>query len=152
MVRPFPEKANPMIRSAAPSRMILPVLCTLALLGLAGCHKASQQPVGKAAGGEVLPGTISDAMIDVDRTQARPLLEPAHATGASAEDILGEDASTPAADSASAPDVAPTATATPHAEATAAPKKAEPEKAATKPTAAKAKSSSHPASAKAADD
>lgn len=51
-----------------------PVL--FALLLLSACGKSSAPPAGKAAGADVLPGTISDAMINVDQSQSRPLLQP----------------------------------------------------------------------------
>ena len=47
-------------------------------LVLAACQ---QQPApqggGKAAGGEVLPGSVSDAMIDLDGATGTPPLQPA---------------------------------------------------------------------------
>jgi hypothetical protein len=50
-------------------------LCAICLL-LAGCGKAAQPPAGKAAGAQVLPGTISDAMLNLDQSRAQPLLQP----------------------------------------------------------------------------
>jgi hypothetical protein len=72
---------------------VLPVTC-LALLQ-AGCGKGADQPAGKAAGAEVLPGTISDAMINVDQSQSQPLLQPAppsKTTAADAPDDAASDA------------------------------------------------------------
>jgi hypothetical protein len=55
-----------------PIRSALLAICFV----LAGCGKAAEPPAGKAAGAQVLPGSISDAMLDLDQSQARPLLQP----------------------------------------------------------------------------
>lgn len=50
-----------------------------ALALLAGCHgqESSADKAGaKAAGGEVLPGSVSDAMIDLDGATGTPPLQP----------------------------------------------------------------------------
>lgn len=62
---------------------------------LCACGKAPAPPAGKAAGAEVLPGTISDAMLNVDQSQSRPLLQPAPKKAGPAA-----DASDPADDAA----------------------------------------------------
>lgn len=54
-----------------------------ALALLAGCHgqespadKGTDRGGAKAAGGEVLPGSVSDAMIDLDGATGTPPLQP----------------------------------------------------------------------------
>lgn len=47
------------------------------LLLLAGCDQFSAPKAGPTASGEVLPGTVSDAMLNIDRTQAEAPLAPA---------------------------------------------------------------------------
>jgi len=61
------------------------VLCATCLL-LAACSKGAQQPAGKAAGAQVLPGTVSDAMLNLDQSRAQPLLQPPPRTVATADD------------------------------------------------------------------
>ena len=63
-------------------------------LALGACDKTPDHSAAKAAGGKVLPGTISDAMLNLDQSRARPLLQPppreqgpaAEATGDSSAD------------------------------------------------------------------
>lgn len=43
---------------------------------LAGCEKTANKGDGAAASGEVLPGSISDDMIDLDTSTASPPLAP----------------------------------------------------------------------------
>lgn len=82
------------------------VIVAALALAVAGCGKQADHGA-KAAGGEVLPGTISDAMIDTSQSQAEPVLMPVKVAKArdAAED-QGE-ASTGATDSAAAPAPAP---------------------------------------------
>ena len=50
-----------------------------ALALLAGCHgqeSPADKAGAKAAGGEVLPGSVSDAMIDLDGATGTPPLQP----------------------------------------------------------------------------
>jgi hypothetical protein len=75
------------------------LLLTGAALALTGCNKAAPPPAGKAAG-EVMPGTISDAMLDLDRSQAQAPLQPVQTHRTTAADILGDDASGAASDAA----------------------------------------------------
>lgn len=56
-----------MIRSTA--------IFALGLL-LASCNQQAEQGKATAAGGEVLPGSISDEMIDLDTSTASPPLAP----------------------------------------------------------------------------
>ena len=75
-------------------------ITTAALLMLSGCDKGAPPPAGKSAGAQVLPGTISDAMINLDQSQSRPLLQPAQRTHTTASEIMGDDASDASGDSA----------------------------------------------------
>jgi hypothetical protein len=56
-----------------------PVVLALALapLLLAGCGKSDAPQTGSKASGEILPGTVTDAMLDTDRSQAEAPLAPA---------------------------------------------------------------------------
>ena len=52
------------------------LLCTLpALALLAACGDGASDSDGRAASGEVLEGTISDAMLPVERVRSEPPLE-----------------------------------------------------------------------------
>lgn len=59
--------------------IILPIALLPIALGLAlgGCGKKADDKAATAAGAEVLPGTISDDMIDLDTSTASPPLAPA---------------------------------------------------------------------------
>ncbi|WP_353230592.1 hypothetical protein [Novosphingobium sp.] len=72
-------------------------VCTLSVT-LAACSKAPEASAGKAAGAQVLPGTISDAMPNLDRSQAQPLLQAAPAAISAAVDPGADAASNSAAD------------------------------------------------------
>jgi hypothetical protein len=54
--------------------IVLPLVLGLAL---GGCGKKADDKAAAAAGAEVLPGTISDDMIDLDTSTASPPLAPA---------------------------------------------------------------------------
>lgn len=80
---------------------------SLAML-LAGCQKqAAEKGAAKAAGGEVLPGTVSDAMINLDGATGTPPLQPAPRAKPTAKapeaQASEEPASGPVADPAPAP-------------------------------------------------
>ena len=69
------------------------------LLLLANCSKPSAPQAGPTASGEVLPGTVSDAMLDTDRSRAEAPLAPTAANAASKADTSAASAaSDPAAD------------------------------------------------------
>lgn len=91
---------------------IVPALALLLALG--ACQKGAEPEKGaaKAAGGEVLPGSVSDAMIDLDGATGTPPLQPppkAKASAAAPEAAVSEDATAPAADTPAAPVAAPAA-------------------------------------------
>jgi hypothetical protein len=83
------------------------------LLALGGCQKSAEPEKGaaKAAGGDVLPGSVSDAMIDLDGATGTPPLQPApkaKASAAAPEATASADATaaateTPAVPAAAAP-------------------------------------------------
>ncbi len=98
---------------------LIPTSClalALAPLLLCSCGKSASPQAGPTASGEILPGTVSDAMLDTDRSQAEaPLAPAAHSTsaktgaGAATESAAAEDPATaPAAASAEqTPDASP---------------------------------------------
>ncbi len=61
-------------------------LALFALAMLAGCDSAFAPKAGPTASGEVLPGTVSDAMLDTDRSQAEAPLAPTAPSAASKDD------------------------------------------------------------------
>ncbi|WP_156428295.1 hypothetical protein [Novosphingobium sp. FSW06-99] len=87
---------------------VLPAL-TCALM-LAGCDKPAQPAPGKAAGADVLPGTISDSMLDLDQSRARPLLQPVPRNPTAATDTASDAPSEAAAADSAAPPPAPAPT------------------------------------------
>lgn len=59
------------------------VVSALALLALAGCQDKKQAaPSHATAVGEVLPGSVGDAMLPVDTVRSQPPLAPRSAPGA----------------------------------------------------------------------
>ena len=87
---------------------LIPLL--LPLLVLAACNKAPAPSATKAAGADVLPGTISDAMLNTDRSQAQPMLQPyvGHKNAkADASDDASDAAADAPADTSAKPDVKP---------------------------------------------
>ena len=52
------------------------MIVLLAGLALAGCQDKKQAPVQGTAGGEVLPGSTSDAMLPIDSVRSQPPLAP----------------------------------------------------------------------------
>ena len=86
----------------------------LACLIVGGCERKAAE--GNQAAGEVLEGTISDAMIATDQTRSEPPLAPNTAKHA---DGKGEKAKGKAVD---VPEAAPAADASPAADAAPAPK------------------------------
>lgn len=60
--------------------MILRHATAALCLVLAACNQQPEDAGTTAAGGEVLPGSISDAMIDLDTSTASPPLAPVRVT------------------------------------------------------------------------
>lgn len=135
------------------NRCLMTALAACVLL--TGCGRKSDDSKAQAAGGEVLPGTVSDAMIDSDRSQAQaPLLAPSPAAGtrstgdAGAAAVKGSEASPSENATAEAEAAAPAAKASVPAPADAVPKPAASKPAVTPKPVATAKpkpSSSRPA-------
>ncbi|GAO54327.1 hypothetical protein [Novosphingobium sp. MD-1] len=84
-------------------------LALVACATLAGCGKKAGNDNGKAqaAGGEVLPGTVSDAMIDLDRSQAEAPLQAPKPGEAAKAGAAAPVADASAAADQSAPDATP---------------------------------------------
>jgi|GEM_PF-1342074 len=95
-----------------PGNLRVLAITTSALLMLSGCGKGAPPPAGKTAGAQVLPGTISDAMINLDQSQSQPLLQPVQRTRTTASEIMGDNASD-ASDDPAAPDAAQSASPAP---------------------------------------
>lgn len=91
------------------------------LLALSACNTSSAPQASSTASGEILPGSVSDAMLETDRSQAQaPLAPVAQSAGAKVD----PGASTEAADTAAVPTAA--ADTTPADPAPSAPKAANP--------------------------
>jgi hypothetical protein len=61
-------------------------LALLAGLALAGCQEKKKAEVQGTAGGEVLPGSVSDAMLPIDTIRSQPPLAPkSDASGAKSD-------------------------------------------------------------------
>lgn len=56
--------------------MKLRTLILAAALTLPGCNKEAAKPSGGTADGEILPGSISDAMLPLDTVRSQPPLAP----------------------------------------------------------------------------
>lgn len=78
----------------------LAALCLLLPVALAACESEKKVATGGSAGGEVLPGSASDAMLPVDSLRSQPPLAP-KATASAGEN--GPKANASAADVAEAP-------------------------------------------------
>lgn len=89
------------------NRTLPPLALGLALgslLALAGCSKQAGPQAGPTANGNVLPGTVSDAMLDTDRSQAQaPLAPVSHSAAAGIDTGALSVATGPAADSSAEP-------------------------------------------------
>jgi len=89
-----------------PSKMRFLAVMPVVVLALGGCDKSAPVPAGKAAGAQVLPGSISDGMVDLDQSQSHPLLNPDQSKHATAGEIMGDDGSDTAKEPVVAPEVA----------------------------------------------
>jgi hypothetical protein len=80
------------------------------LLMLAGCDSLTAPKAGPTASGEVMPGTVTDAMLDTDRSQAQPPLAPvANSPAEKGKKADGATASEAAPDSSAAAEANPSA-------------------------------------------
>ena len=97
---------------------LAPILVAPALALLAACGGDAPADDGRSASGEVLEGTISDAMLPLDRVQSEPPLEDPdafaeaqseadEATGEAADDAEGEAANEEAAETVEPPAAEP---------------------------------------------
>lgn len=110
-----------------------PALLAMALaFTLAACGSEQADPNAKAAGGEILPGTISDSMINLDTSTATPPLAPTRGkkSGAAGEEEPSSSDASAAADDQAEPQTAKSSPAAksdakPAAAKTTAPKPAE---------------------------
>ena len=99
--------------------MTRPILALALLLLLAACNDDAPGDDSRAASGEVLEGTVSDAMLPVDRVQSEPPLEDPDAFAEAQEKAAeGAPAGQPAA---AAEGEAPETAATEPSETAAAP-------------------------------
>ena len=95
---------------------------------LAACGSEKADPNAKAAGGEILPGTISDSMINLDTSTATPPLAPTRGKKgetSSEEETTGSDASAAAVDQSEPQSAQSSPAEKPAAAKTTAPKPAE---------------------------
>jgi hypothetical protein len=74
------------------SRLLLPALC----LTLAACGSDSKAPVAADAGGEVLEGSISDAMLPLDTVRSQAPLAPRPTESASGKSAAASEATSEA--------------------------------------------------------
>ncbi|MCW1382284.1 hypothetical protein OLX02_05570 [Novosphingobium sp. KCTC 2891] len=102
------------------------LLAPLALVAMTGgCGKKADEGKVQAAGGEVLPGTVSDAMLDLDHSQAEAPLQAVQPSGAAkaakapVEEASADAAAADVAEPAPAVSPAPTASASPKPAASA---------------------------------
>ncbi len=56
--------------------MIRSLLCLAVTLALGACDKPAENATGGTAGGEILPGSTSDAMLPLDSLRSQPPLAP----------------------------------------------------------------------------
>ncbi|HMO67368.1 MAG TPA: hypothetical protein PKE25_01665 [Novosphingobium sp.] len=80
-------------------RLLVPALCLL----LTACGKESQAPVAAQAGGEVLEGSISDAMLPLDTVRSQAPLAPRPTEGAAAKAATSEKSDQAEAEAEAAP-------------------------------------------------
>ncbi|MEP7221554.1 MAG: hypothetical protein ABI673_02675 [Novosphingobium sp.] len=85
--------------------MIRAVLIPIMVLGLTACKKDAPSQSRQAAG-EVLPGSVSDAMLPLDSVTSQPPLAP-HTEKATAKGGAADSAASDAADGADVGEPAP---------------------------------------------
>lgn len=82
-----------------------------AALALSGCKGESKRETGGTAGGEILPGSASDAMLPYDTVRSQAPLAPKEEGGESGKDKQGEAPEGEQASQAATDDAAQTPTA-----------------------------------------
>ncbi len=108
-----------------PFRPLILALAPLLLLG--ACGKSSAPQASSTASGEILPGSVSDAMLETDRSQAQaPLAPAAHSSAAKADSSATGDSSAAAADAAAPTEAAAADPEAPKPKPQASPKPATP--------------------------
>ena len=89
-------------------KRIVLVLSASALVMLGGCGtEQKKDKTAGTAGGEILPGTASDAMLPLDTVRSQPPLAPKVEGSGKAGDKADAEASDTASDAASAAEAAP---------------------------------------------
>lgn len=81
-------------------------LCVALGMIVAGCDKTAQSTTGDAVTGEVMPGSISDAMIDLDTSTATPPMAPVKPVEKTTAQSKADDTA-PATGEEAEPDAAP---------------------------------------------
>lgn len=90
---------------------------TLALcIATAACGQKADEGKATAAGGEVLPGSISDDMIDLDASTASPPLAPVKPAAKKGSAPDASEAAADAEEAPAAPAPTPTSSASPKSE------------------------------------
>jgi hypothetical protein len=85
------------------TRSLLATLMLGAALALSACHHEGKGEDQRTAAGQVLSGSISDAMLPYDTVRSQPPLAPAHAAANAATDAASAGSSATAADANAAP-------------------------------------------------
>ena len=89
------------------------VTMTCLALALGACKGEEKKAVGGTASGEVLPGSVSDAMLPLDTVKSQAPLAPKAEGSDKAAAKRGKDAAKPAAKPADAPEAPAATTAEP---------------------------------------
>jgi len=85
-----------MISPLPPRQLILAIA---PLLLLCGCGQSSAPHASSTASGEILPGSVSDAMLDTDRSQTQaPLAPSSHSSALKVDSSAAADTSAAATD------------------------------------------------------
>lgn len=93
-------------------RIAFPILCLAPLLALAACKGGDDTALKDKAGGEILPGSVSDAMLPLDTVRSQPPLAP-RTESAGGKSRAEADASADAAPASETAEAAPPASTPP---------------------------------------
>lgn len=93
------------------SRRIALIALALTSAALGGCNRAAEKQEGGKAGGEVLDGSISDAMLPFDTVKSQPPLAPHAEAPGKPKGEADDTASAATSDTPAAADDAPKADA-----------------------------------------